>query len=231
MKKAINFNKVSFFYDKNNSIFNNFSTSVPSDGIITVLGHNGAGKTTFIRLLLNLLQPNQGSIDKNNITFSYLPSENPIYADLTVDQNINFYKKLFGIKEVGSTLNTYFQQLQINSFKRQKVKNLSTGQKRRLGLFITLMKEADYIVLDEPTIGIDPESLEIIIRIIKGLTENQKTVILATHDLYFVQEIADYIMILDNGKLLFNGNKDELGFNIRETYLSIIKSNMEEEGT
>lgn len=197
----------------------NFNLKVEKGFITGFIGPNGSGKTTTIKLIMNLIKPENGNIKifgkdvKNNeeeirerIGFVY--AENTYYDHLTV-------------KQTGDLIAPFYRKWDTNIFlsyvtlfqlpKNKKVKTLSTGMKTKLSLAIALSHSADLIILDEPTSGLDPivrsEVLNILYEIIQ---DENKTVLFSSHITSDLDKIADTIAFINNGKLIFNQAKDDI---------------------
>ncbi|MFL2072204.1 ABC transporter ATP-binding protein [Marinilactibacillus psychrotolerans] len=197
----------------------NFNLKVEKGFITGFIGPNGSGKTTTIKLIMNLIKPENGNIKifgkdvKNNeeeirerIGFVY--AENTYYDHLTV-------------KQTGDLIAPFYRKWDTNIFlsyvtlfqlpKNKKVKTLSTGMKIKLSLAIALSHSADLIILDEPTSGLDPivrsEVLNILYEIIQ---DENKTVLFSSHITSDLDKIADTIAFINNGKLIFNQAKDDI---------------------
>lgn len=206
-----------------NGIFNldNISFNLFSKQITALVGLNGAGKTTLIKLILGLLQADSGSIVFNsNILngnaikkINYLP-ENfiEINYEHTVGSLLRFFCNLNSIpdseieKKVDSTLTI----VGLINHKTQLVSKLSKGMKTRLGIAQALIGEPILLILDEPTDGLDPQGRKDIINLIKNLKRNDLAILISSHILSEVENLADNILILHKGKLLANSPIEQL---------------------
>ncbi|MCQ2418779.1 MAG: ABC transporter ATP-binding protein [Clostridia bacterium] len=186
--------------------------------LYSLLGVNGAGKSTTIRLLCGLLDPTSGSAEvcghdvvskrqtvKERINLS--PQETAIAPNLTVEENIAFFAGIYGKEK--SCVQNIIEKLHLGEIVKQKAKTLSGGWQRRLSIAIALVTEPEVLFLDEPTLGLDVlarRELWSLIRSLKGKT----TVILTTHYLEEAEALSDRIGILSAGKLIAVGTADEL---------------------
>ncbi len=189
--------------------------------IFGLLGPNGSGKTTTLKLLLGLIFPTEGSAYilgrpaddvaiKSRIGF--LPEESCFYRFLDADETLNFYGQLFRIpgKERKSRINRLIEKVGLESARKRPLRQYSKGMLRRIGIAQALINDPDLIILDEPTSGLDPVGTRETKDIILALKEQGKTVLLCSHLLSDVQDICDRVAILDRGKLQIAGTMDEL---------------------
>lgn len=198
---------------------------IPKGKIYALLGPNGAGKTTSIRMLLGLLKPTFGSVTVNGIDVTLnpkairgkiglLPQFSAAYYDLTPMQNIKFVLELNGIsyEGVNQTLVSYFQTLEItHELLNKPFSKLSGGEQRSISFIMAVMTNKDFMILDEPTTGLDIARAKYIRSIIKKLVEEEgKTILLSSHIVSDLEELADYCGILKQGKLIFQGKKEEI---------------------
>lgn len=217
---AIEIKQLSFSYPQNNYYsLEDVSLNIRAQCCTGIIGPNGAGKSTFISALCGLIPNFEGSIQYPSITgefiplidsvkrkVSLVPQEYAFYPQLTVLQNLHYFLSLCNIKKsawknlIENTLN----QCELSNVKNQKAKNLSGGYKRRLNIAIALVKEPEILFLDEPTVGIDPESREIIIRLLERFKLQGKTLLFTSHMLDEVEKICDDIIVFRDGKAEMN---------------------------
>jgi len=211
----INVENVVFFYRKNRLIFNNFTLIVPKHCIMGLLGHNGAGKTTLLRLIVGILKPYKGTVKingKNNKQLprnfiSYMPEVGGIYENLTLYENLVFRARTAMVynNDFKYKAEQLLQELNLSDLRNEKAAYLSNGMKKRLLLACNLIIEPKIILLDEPTVGIDPESLDIIIELLRKYNKNETTIIISSHDMNTIQDLCSNITILREGKIMFEG--------------------------
>jgi len=198
---------------------------IPKGTIYALLGPNGAGKTTTIRMLLGLLQPTSGEVVVNGVNVSsepklirgeigLLPQYSAAYYDLTPMQNLSFILELNNIayEDVRNALGEYFRTLDISyELLNKPFSKLSGGEQRSISFIMAAITNKDFLILDEPTSGLDIARAKYIRSIIKYLVEKQgKTVLLSSHIVSDLEELADYCGILKQGKLIFQGKKGEI---------------------
>lgn len=198
------------------------TATLPRGKITGLIGPDGAGKTTLIRLLLGLLRPSQGKmrvLDLDPVTETkdlhqktgYMPQKFGLYEDLTVLENMNLYADLNGLTE--QEKRTSFKKLlamtNLTPFTERLAGNLSGGMKQKLGLVCSLLGHPDFLLLDEPSVGVDPISRRELMKLVRDLTKSGITVLWSTSYLDEAEQF-DQILLLNDGKLLFQGNPKEL---------------------
>lgn len=206
--------------------------------IFGLLGPNGAGKTTTILMMLGLTEPTAGQavvcgFDATRRPIAvkrkvgYLPDSVGFYEDMTALENLSFIAQLNGLDKAQSDDKalSLLQTVGLKDVVQKKVGTFSRGMKQRLGLADVLIKDPSVIILDEPTLGIDPRGVEEFLELIKHLSVTQKlTVLLSSHHLQQVQRVCDRVGIFVNGELLVAGEIDELAKELlnREGYTTSI---------
>ena len=190
------------------------SFNVNKGEIVGLLGPNGAGKTTTIRIILGLLNPDEGEVQLNNIThddIAFILEKDGLFEKLSVYENLKFYAKLFGLTEPFHKIEEITELLGIEELKDRKIVNLSRGQRRKVVISRALLKNPDFLILDEPTSGLDPMAqIQLQDVILELKKRNSLTVLLASHNLHEVQRICDRILIINKGVLKFEGNTKEI---------------------
>lgn len=193
--------------------------------IFGLLGPNGAGKTTTILMLLGLTEPTEGKafIAGYDSTYNplkvksivgYLPDNVGFYPDLTAVENLKFTADLNGLepKEANRRISEVLERVGLKEAANRKVAEFSRGMRQRLGIADVLVKNPPLIIMDEPTLGIDPEGVRELLGLIKNLAkEDGRTVLLSSHLLHQVQEICDEVGIFVKGRMIAHGTIDELG--------------------
>lgn len=199
------------------TVLEGLDLNIQSGGIFAVLGPNGSGKTTLIKSILGMVIPDKGDIKiegnsvlnqsdyRNNI--NYLPQIANFPANLTVNELIKMVKNLRPKEAHDQKLIAHFG---LEPFLDKKLGNLSGGTKQKVNIVLTFMFESDLIILDEPTTGLDPISLIHLKEIIHLEKEKGRTILITTHIMSFVEEIADEIVFLLDGEIYFKGSSDEL---------------------
>lgn len=182
--------------------------------IVGLLGPNGAGKTTTIRIVLGLLNPDEGEVHLNDIireNVGFILEKDGLFEKLSVYENLKFYAKLFGLKDRFHKIEEVVELLGIGDLKDRKIINLSRGQRRRVAIARALLKNPEFLILDEPTSGLDPMAQIQLQDIILDLKKRDSlTVLLASHNLHEIHRVCDRIFIINKGVLKFEGNAREI---------------------
>ncbi len=200
---------------------NNFSFEVESGEIFGLLGPNGAGKTTLIKILLGITFPTQGEIKifnkeitNENYKFKvgYLPENHKFPNYLTGEQVLHFFGRLSGMNstDVSKKSDEYLKLVDMDKWRKTKIKKYSKGMLQRLGLAQSLLNNPELIFLDEPTDGVDPIGRKEIRDILQKLKQEGKTVFLNSHLLSEVELICDRVAILNKGSLVRLGRVDDI---------------------
>ena len=200
---------------------NSLSLEVYRGEVFGLLGPNGSGKTTTMKLLLGLLFPTEGEISilgksatdvSKNERIGYLPEESYLYRFLNANETLDFYGRLFNMS--GETRRKRTEELiemvGLQHARRRQLKEYSKGMTRRIGLAQALINDPDLVLLDEPTSGLDPQGSRDMKDLIMRLKSQGKTVIMSSHLLADVQDVCDRIAILYGGELKELGRVDEL---------------------
>lgn len=188
--------------------------------IVGLLGPNGAGKTTTMRILTGFMPPSSGSalvagydVLKESMEVrrrvGYLPERVPVYPDMTVYQFVMFWAKLRSVKNPKRRVEFVLEQFSLTNRRNMLVRSLSKGLRQRLGLAQALVHEPEVIILDEPTIGIDPKQVIEVRETVRQLRENH-TVLFSSHILSEVEQVCDRVMIINKGRLIAEGTAAEL---------------------
>lgn len=186
------------------------------------LGPNGAGKSTTMNMMTGCLAPTEGTVTINGLDIyengkeakqhiGYLPEIPPLYPDMTVEEYLGFVAKAKGLKKSGrkSRLDKVMEQTQITDVSSHLIKQLSKGYKQRVGLAQALIGDPEIIILDEPSVGLDPKQITEIRDLIASL-RGAHTAILSSHILSEVQAVCDHVLIISNGKLVASDTPEEL---------------------
>jgi ABC-type multidrug transport system ATPase subunit len=207
---------------KNLTAVNHLSFSVHEGDVYGFLGQNGAGKSTSIRMMLTLIEPTEGNIEIFGMDLAKhrreilrnigAVIEKPdVYKYLSAYENLQLFARLSGIKPTRKLLMDQLEMVGLAQRADDKVKTFSQGMKQRLGIGIALVHNPKLIILDEPTNGLDPQGIADIRNLILHLSrEMNKTVIVSSHLLSEIEQIATRVLIIDKGKKLVEGNASEL---------------------
>ncbi|AEA00567.1 MULTISPECIES: ABC transporter ATP-binding protein [Aerococcus] len=213
-------------YKNGRKALDHLTFNVRKGEILGFLGPNGAGKSTTINMLATLLKADEGKIvyfNNENLSLKAIkkklgivPQELAIYEDLSAFDNVKFFASLYGIKKAGlkEKVDQALKKVGLEERKDDKASTFSGGMKRRLNIACAIAHEPQLIILDEPTVGIDPQSRNHILHSIKSLRDEGATIIYTTHYMEEVQQICDRVIIMDGGQVLLNDQLDA----ILETY-------------
>ena len=199
-------------------------------GIYGLLGENGAGKTTLMRMLCGILKPSSGTIAFDGIDVSeeeyrsilgYLPQDFGYYPEFTAVDFLLYFAALKGIPKVQARrrVNELLSLVSLEDVGKKKIKNFSGGMKQRLGIAQVLLNNPKLIILDEPTAGLDPKERVKFRNLINTLGK-ESIVLLSTHIVSDIENIADQVLIMKEGKLIYQGNFDNEKGNLEEFYLN-----------
>ncbi len=206
-----------FWGRKKKTALNALNIAIRRGEIFGLLGPNGSGKTTTIKLLLGLLFPTQGEafvfgqpatdVAKNE-KIGYLPEESYLYRFLTAEETLDFYGRLFNLDPTKrqTEAQKLIERVGLKDARKQVLKEYSKGMRQRIGLAQALINDPDLIILDEPTSGLDPLGARWMKSLIVQLRHMGKTVIMCSHRLEDVQDVCDRIAILDEGELAAFGS-------------------------
>jgi ABC-2 type transport system ATP-binding protein len=199
------------------------SFEVEDGEIFGFLGPNGAGKTTTMSMISGVLKPDAGRVTVNGTDMwrspatvkrelGVVPQEISVYEDLSATDNLRFWGSLFGLggADLKRRVADALERVGLADRARDKVKTYSGGMKRRLNLCMGLLHEPRFLLLDEPTVGIDPQARLAILDIVQEVANAGTTVVYTTHSMEEAQQLCDRIAIIDHGRLLASGTLVEL---------------------
>ncbi|MGL5416795.1 MAG: ABC transporter ATP-binding protein [Clostridium sp.] len=197
------------------------SLDVQKGEILGILGPNGAGKSTLIGMICGLIKKTKGDItyeenikkiDEWKENIGIVPQDFAIYFDLTAEENINFFCSLYGFKgkELKRRVDRTLEFVGLTDVRKRKAAEFSGGMKRRLNIACAIAHSPKLIIMDEPTVGIDPQSRNHILKSVLKLREEGATIIYTSHYMEEVDTLCDRIIIVDKGKKIAEGSGDEL---------------------
>ena len=202
---------------------NGISFDIQEGEIFSLLGPNGAGKTTTIAMLSTLFAPTAGDafIDGHSVTaepmavrntIGVVPQEIALYEDLTARENLSFWGQMYGLggKALSTRIDEVLAQIDLADRAKNRVKTFSGGMKRRVNIGVGLLHKPRLLFMDEPTVGIDPQSRRAILDSVKQLNAQGMTVLYTTHYMEEAAELSDRVGIIDHGNLIALGTQAEL---------------------
>ena len=201
----------------NIEVLKNINFSVKKGEILGLLGVNGAGKSTIMKIICSYVKPNSGKVkicEKDIETHTkltkskigYLSEKNPLYEEMYVNEFLIFISRFY--KEKNKNLNTVLENTNLKDIKNKKIKILSAGQRKRVGIAQAILHDPDVLILDEPTATLDPNQKNEIHNLIKVLGEN-KAILFSSHIIDEVEKICDRIIIIHKGDIIANLKKKE----------------------
>ena len=204
---------------------NDLSFEVSEGEIFGLLGVNGAGKTTTFRMIVGLLEPDDGTITLNNKNIDYditddigfLTEERSLFIKMSVLEQILFYGNLKGLdnKEIEKRLDYWLDKLKITEYKNEKIKNLSKGNQQKVQFIAAVINEPKLLILDEPFTGLDPFNVEILMQALREMAKKGTIVIFSSHRMEHVEMFCDRLLILVKGDKVLEGSLKE----IKDNYL------------
>jgi len=218
----------------------NLDLFIAKKEIFGILGPNGAGKTTLISILCSLIKPTSGSFTINELTYQknknelkqligIVPQEYALYPTLTAFENLKYFGSMYGLsgKSLTTKINSSLDHLGLLQFANKKIETYSGGMKRRINLIASILHNPKVLFLDEPTVGVDVQSKNVIIKFLQDLNEKGTTIIYTSHHLNEAEFFCNKVAIIDHGKLIIQGepkeliNKYEGSHNLEDVFLSL----------
>jgi len=199
---------------------NGISLQLEENEILGLLGPNGAGKSTFINMILGLTKVDSGTIEifekkLNRIIkkkIGYVPQDIAVCNELNAYDNVMFFGKLYGLRgdKLKESVKKAMEFTGLWERRKESPKKYSGGMKRRLNIACAIVHEPQLLIMDEPTVGVDPQSRNNILETIKKLNESGTTVIYTSHYMEEIEEICTKVAIIDNGELIIEGTSDSI---------------------
>lgn len=199
----------------------NVSFDITSKGVMGLFGSNGAGKSTTMNIICGVLNQTEGDVFINGINLredpveakkyiGFLPQQPPLYTDLTVEEYLRHsaFLRLMEADKVEEAVNVALEKCSITHFRHRLIKNLSGGYQQRVGIAQAIVHNPSFVVLDEPTNGLDPNQIVDIRNLIREIAKYH-AVLLSTHILSEVQAICDEINMIESGELVFSGSMED----------------------
>ena len=216
----MNIQNVTMTYQNGKQALKNLNLDLRSPSLVGLLGPNGAGKSTLMKLLSAALLPTSGSIlvngephrnaeQKLKGTLGYLPQDFGLFDELTVFQFLDYMAALKGLSDAKSAVRAVIRQVNLEEKAKARIRTLSGGQRQRVGIAQALLGNPSFLILDEPTVGLDPEE-RIHFRNLFSQTAQNRLVLLSTHIIEDVQSVCDQIVVINHGSILFAGTPEQM---------------------
>jgi heme exporter protein A len=194
---------------------------VPQGEFVALLGPNGAGKTTFLRILASLSRPSLGEVE---VAGHRLPQQAAavrarlgvvshvplLYGDLTAEENLRFYRRLYGLARLGERVTEVLQMVGLESRRRDLVRTFSRGMQQRLAIGRAVLHDPDVMLLDEPHTGLDQDASFMLDGVLRSVAAQGRTVVMTSHDLVRAQELATRFDILSRGLIVASATRKQL---------------------
>ncbi len=215
-------------------VLKGISFSAESGKAVGILGRNGAGKTTLIRIIMDVFGADSGevyldgkSISKQKIRIGYLPEERGLYPKHKIMEQLVYFASLQGVdkKTAISNANALFKRLEIEEYKNRRLDTLSKGNQQKVQLIATLITNPDLIILDEPFSGLDPVNASLLKDLVKDLIKDGKLVLFSSHQMNYIEEFCNEILILNGGKIVLGGSIKEIKRSYARNIIEITTEN------
>lgn len=210
---------------------------IEKNGVFGLLGSNGAGKSTTMNIICNVLTQTQGDVFINGIDLrknpieakkfiGFLPQKAPLHVEMTVEEYLHHCAdlRLMPKDKIQGAVEKAMEKCQITHFRNRQISNLSGGYQQRVGIAQAIIHEPRFVILDEPTNGLDPNQIIEIRGLIREIAED-RAVLISTHILSEVQAICDYIMMIEHGNMVFKGTLEEFNAYMDPSALTTIMHN------
>jgi len=217
------------------SALRGLNLSVSPGEFLSLFGRNGAGKTTFLRILAGLSRPSSGTLDiqlqkSGHSVFTrgavgYLSHDTSLYMDLTAMENLRYYASLMDASTEGAFLQQSLRQVGLEGRDGEPVRNFSRGMLQRLAIARAFLHDPEILLLDEPFTGLDPSGADFFTKYLSGAHAAGKTCIMAIHDTRLGYDLADRLIVIENGIIGLNVEKSSIGYEqFLEEYKKLTKA-------
>lgn len=204
--------------------------AVPGE-IVGLLGPNGAGKTTTMRILTGYMPPTSGTVTVAGLDMlenateakqriGYLPEIPPLYPELSVEDSLRFVAELFGVKDIGAHVERALEMTHLKEVGKRLVANISKGYRQRVGIAQAIVHNPPILILDEPTIGLDPKQI-IEIRELLLRLKKDRVILLSSHILQEVAAVCDRVIIINRGQIIADDTMESLSRKLGKKKLSV----------
>jgi len=219
---TIELNNVTKTFDKHVAV-DDLSLSVPKGSVYGFIGPNGSGKTTTLRMIMNILHPDSGNIlvfgeslkSSSNDNIGYMPEERGLYKRMKVRDLLIFLGSLKSENNIKEKVDKWLERLELTDWANKKVETLSKGMSQKVQFISTVVSQPELVILDEPFTGLDPVNTEVLKDAILEIQDQGTTVIFSTHDMSMAEKMCDFIFMIFKGKKVLDGTltsiQDEYG--------------------
>lgn len=238
----IRFEHVTRSYGKRVAV-SDLNLNVAKGELLALLGHNGAGKTTSLKMLVGLLRPSDGKVSVGPYTvvdhprdasslIGYVPDQPYLYDKLSGREFLEFVADMYGLSSMESreAVEREAERFQLGGFLNQLTESYSHGMRQRTVFAAALIHQPEVLVVDEPMVGLDPHSIRLVKDLLYSYAKQGKTVLMSTHTLSIAEEIAGRVAVMRTGELIFDGQVDELrsqvpdgGDSLESLYLALMQ--------
>ena len=203
----------------NHVAVDDLSFSIENPGVFALLGTNGAGKSTAIRMILGMLAKESGTVswkgkplDVTSERVGYLAEERGLYPKYNIIEQMYYFASLKGMKRSDATaaINYWFSRLEIDEYRNKRAEQLSKGNQQKIQLAAALISDPELLILDEPLSGLDPVNADLFKSVIREEIGKQKYIIMSSHQMPTIEEFCEDIVILHRGKTVLTGNLNEI---------------------
>ncbi|MCI6899839.1 MAG: ABC transporter ATP-binding protein [Tenericutes bacterium] len=223
----------------------NISFTAKPGEVVGILGPNGAGKTTLLRIIAGIMEPSKGTVTIDDKTYkkdsieikkeiTYLSGNTKLYKDISPYELLEMTASYYGLskKEYQKKIKEISNKFNMTSFLHQRIGTLSTGQYQRTSISRCLIHNPKYYILDEPTSGLDVISSKTIIDFVKEMKKENKCILYSTHYMEEAENICDKIVMINKGKIIIEGSKEEIlrktkTTNLRDSFFALVGDNYE----
>lgn len=218
--EALKVENISKHYQEN-PVLDRVSLTVRSGEVFGLVGPNGAGKTTLMKIIAGLTKPSQGTIaifgrealaERGALKqlLGWVPQDNNLERELTVRESLTLYARLFGVKSAAQRVRAVMSQFELDSFSEKKVDLLSGGMARRVLIARAVLPEPPILLLDEPTVGLDPDVRQEVWQVVRSLSGSGKTVFMTTHYMDEADQLCARLAFLQDGRVRLQGTPAEI---------------------
>ncbi|MGE5553411.1 MAG: heme ABC exporter ATP-binding protein CcmA [Betaproteobacteria bacterium] len=203
-------------------ILSGVSLDLPTGQFLTIFGPNGAGKTTLLRILSLLIRASEGRLTIDGVavdddsaqalrrSIGVLSHHTYLYDDLTAAENLRFYGRMYGVEGLDQRIPEALEEVGLSLYFHDPVRHFSRGMQQRLGIARAILHQPSLLFLDEPYTGLDPQGSAVLTRILGQLKSDRRTVVMITHNFEEGLALADQVMILSRGRVVYQAPRAEV---------------------